>query len=271
MRNPQVAGTFYPSDPETLRTQIREFFSKTPKQERKASFAIAPHAGYTFSGQTAAFTYSALEKADTYIIVGPNHHGMGMPVSVSMQDIWATPLGPVELDRELAAQICRQSRAEPGEDAHELEHSIEVQLPFLQERFTKFKIVPISILPFGNTEEMLSLYSEIGHAIAKAVKESGKKVAVIASSDFSHFIPKEKAEQLDKIAIKKIESLSAKEFLETTVTQDMSICGFAPITIAMLAAKELGATKGKLLHYTTSAETTGDTSQVVAYASMILV
>ena len=194
-----------------------------------------------------------------------------MPVSVSMQDQWETPMGPVEIDRDLAAKICRNSRAEPDEDAHELEHSIEVQLPFLQEKFDDFKVVPISILPFGNTQEMLSLYSELATAITKAVKESGKKVAVIASSDFSHYLPKEEAEAKDRRAIEKIRSLSAKGFLEMVINQDLSICGFAPITIAMLIAKEHGATKGKLLNYTTSAEETGDTAQVVGYASMILI
>jgi len=271
MRNPQAAGSFYASEPAELRSQAKGFFRNAKQEQGKSLFAIAPHAGHEYSGQTAACSYSALEKADTYIILGPNHRGIGRPAAVSMQDAWHTPLGPVEVDRELAAKICREPTLEPDEDAHELEHSIEVQLPLLQERFGKFKIVPISLAAFGDPKEMYGFCSRIADSISKSVKESKKKIAIIASSDFSHFLPKETAERLDKKAIEKIKALSAREFLESVLMEDLSICGFAPITVLMLAAKELGAKKGKLLHYTTSADTTGDASSVVAYASIILV
>ncbi len=271
MRNPQVAGSFYTSEPAELKSQVKRFLSNVKCEQGKSLFAIAPHAGHEYSGQTAAYTYSALEKADTYIIIGPNHRGMGHPAAVSMQDAWYTPLGPIEVDRELAAKICREPTLEPDEDAHELEHSIEVQLPFLQERSGKFKIVPISLAASGDPKEMLGFCSRIADSISKSVKESKKKIAIIASSDFSHFLPKETAERLDLKAIAKIKTLSAKEFLESVLLEDLSICGFAPITVLMLAAGKLGAKKGKLLHYTTSADTTGDPSSVVAYASLILV
>jgi len=271
MRNPQVAGTFYTSDPEELRAQVKGFFRDAKQAQGTASFIIAPHAGHEYSGKTAAYSYSALEKADTYILIGPNHRGMGNPAAVSMQDFWYTPLGPIQVDRELAAKICREPTLTPDEDAHELEHSIEVQLPFLQEKFDKFKIVPISLAAFGDPKEAFGFCSRIAASVAKAVKESKKKVAIIASSDFSHFISKQAAEKTDKKAIQKIESLSAKEFLESVLLEDLSICGFAPITVLILAAKELGAKKGKLLHYTTSADATGDESSVVAYASIILI
>ena len=272
IRHPVVAGTFYPLDKETLVRQLDSFFKET-KGNGKPISAIVPHAGYMYSGKVAAHTYSSLPQADTYILLGPNHNCMGPNISVFPEGGWSTPLGTVQIDSALTMDICKNSRAELDTFAHEREHSIEVQLPFLQHRFKDFKIVPISLMPSpyaGDKEEFYLLCSELAEAIASTIKKSNKKIIILASSDFSHYVSQEVAKRDDSKAIELINSLSAKEFLSFVIDNNLTICGYGPICTAILASKKLGAKKGKLLKYSTSGDTTGDYSQVVGYASILI-
>lgn len=181
MRQPAVAGQFYPLRPENLEKELKQCFEGLDIRERNILGAVCPHAGYVYSGRVAAHVYAALPKADTYVLFGPSHTGYGSPVSVST-DTWKTPLGTLEVDRELAEGLAG-SIVDVDELGHRYEHSIEVQLPFLQYRFDQnFRILPICL---GMQDEETAI--EVGTLIANLVSKSGKKVAFIASSDFTHY------------------------------------------------------------------------------------
>jgi AmmeMemoRadiSam system protein B len=274
IRAPAVAGTFYNLDKEMLKKQIERCFAHKlgPKEIRQQSFtaAIVPHAGYEYSGPTAAWVYSKIEKAN-YVILGPNHTGLGARFALMKVGMWKTPLGEVIIDQEFAEKLLECKLLEFDVMAHENEHSIEVQLPFLQYRFgDDFKFVPISILNEFADETLLEACRVIGKGIASTIKKRKEKWIIIASSDFSHYVPQERATKTDKYVIKAILDLNEKDFFARINEKDASVCGFGPIAIAIVAAKELGAKKGELLKYSTSGDITGDLGAVVGYASIML-
>ncbi len=265
-RNAAFAGSFYPSDKKKLEEMINSYLSKAQKtiaEKRKTHCIIAPHAGYIYSGQTAAYAFAALKKAKTFVIVSPNHTGNGKPISIFPAGTWETPLGKVKVNAELSEKIAKLLGTETDIEAHLGEHSIEVQLPFLQRLFGKeIEIVAIT-LATASLQEL----KEIGKAIATIAK--GEDLAVIASSDFTHFEPKENAEKKDLAAIKMIEKLSISTFFEAVMSKNLSICGFGAIIAAMSYCQEKGYFKGgKLLHYDSSATATHDTASVVGYAAI---
>jgi hypothetical protein len=227
---------------------------------------ISPHAGYIYSGPVAGATISRTKFKDTFIIIGPNHTGSGKPLSIMTEGTWKTPLGEVEIDSELGKQILANSKyLEEDKTAHLYEHSIEVQLPFLQYFKPDFKLVPIVLAYAGG-----AVYKEIGKEIAKAVKESGKKVVMIASSDMTHYESQESAKKKDTKAIEAILDLNEDELLKRVDEFNISMCGYAPAVSVIVAAKELGATGAELVKYQTSGDTTGDYSAVVGYAGIII-
>jgi len=270
MRYPVVSNMFYPGD----ETALESFFLKAINKEAKASGeiigAISPHAGYMYSGMCAGFTYSAIagsfKEPPIFVILGPNHSGNGSGVSISLQD-WKTPLGEVKLDKELAKAIRKHSQyADFDENAHTDEHSIEVQLPFLQHIYKNFTFVPISIMLFD--EEVAE---DLGKAIFEAEKEIGKRICVIASSDFTHYEPAKQAESKDNEALEKIKEFDAKGFFQLVYKNKYTICGTMPITVLLHYAKLKGGKKVEVLKYTNSGETTGDFSSVVAYVSAVMI
>jgi AmmeMemoRadiSam system protein B len=276
VRAPIVAGMFYDLEPERLKKQIEGCFNhplgpkeKLLKSKQKIIAAVAPHAGYMASGPVQAWTYSKIEKAN-YIIVGPNHSGFGSRFAIMKNGLWKTPLGGVSVDENLANKLensCKLIR----QDAipHQSEHSIEVQLPFLQYKFgNDFKFVPLCILSDLPSDSFLENCNIVGDAIAKAVKESKEKWILIASSDFSHYIPQERAMETDKKVINAIKKLDERLFFKRIQQLQASVCGYGPIAVTMIAAKGLGAKNAKLLKYATSGDTTGDISAVVGYASI---
>ena len=180
MRAPAVSGQFYPRSKNDLDREISRCFESVPTGERPVLGAVVPHAGYIYSGNTAAYVYSVLPKADTFVLLGPNHTGYGSGVSVS-SEIWSTPLGEVDSDIEFIKALPRRI-IDTDETAHKYEHSIEVQLPFLQHRFSNFNIVPVCL---GMQDEETAL--EVGMELAEAARKVNKKVVIIASSDFSHY------------------------------------------------------------------------------------
>lgn len=264
MRQPTVAGQFYPLNPKILKKEISKYFSGIGTSQRNVIGAVVPHAGYIYSGSVAAHVYAVLPKADTYIILGPNHTGMGSLVSVS-QDTWLTPLGKVETDIELA-KLLAGTIVDFDELAHIYEHSIEVQLPFLQYRFgNDFEILPVCM---GLQDEEIAV--EIGNEIARAVLESGKKVVIIASSDFTHNQPADIARDVDHYLIKAILDMDIPEFYRRRAEKNISACGYGPIAAMLTATSALGVKKNSLLKYATSGDITGDMSAVVGYAAIIV-
>ena len=272
VREPAVAGSFYPSDKnfliKTIEDCINHKFGPKKIQEKDFYASVVPHAGYIYSGPVAAWTYSSIKKAN-YIIVGPNHYGVGFEFSTLKDFIWKTPLGEVLVDNKIVEKMIEKCKVENDFRAHEYEHSIEVQLPFLQYRFKDFKFVPISIIHSIPSEELLEKCKELGKCLAKVVKESREKWILIASSDFSHYIPHSKAKKIDFQLIREIEKMREEKFWKKLIENQASVCGYCPIVVAISFAREMGAKKGKLLQYKTSGDITKDKSSVVGYASII--
>lgn len=264
-REATVAGAFYPSNPTQLKGILKEFFSNVKKEKEKTNSIIAPHAGYIYSGKTAAYSYSALKELDCFILLGPNHTGFGKEVSVYPEGKWVTPLGEIEIDGRIGKKLIgKMERASFDEVAHLQEHSLEVQVPFIQFIFgEKAKIVPITLM----TED-LSTVEELGKAIYEIEKEGKREIGVIASSDFNHFVPEETAKEKDGRAIERITEMDIKGFNELVEREKMSICGYRAIDALMYYCKEKGIHRGKLLDYSTSADTSEDRMNVVGYAAI---
>jgi len=275
IRAPVAAGTFYNLDSEMLKRQIEACFKHKigPKgtKTQKMIAAIVPHAGYMYSGAVASWVYSRMEKAN-YIILGPNHTGSGARFAVSKKELWKTPFGEVAIDEGLADELIKECKLlEYDVIPHMHEHSVEVQLPFLQYRFgSDFKFIPISILNEFADETLLESCAVIGKGIAKIIKKEKEKWIVIASSDFSHYVDQKLAKETDLAVIRAIKKLNEKLFFEKISERNASICGFGPIAVAMIAAKELGAKKADILKYATSGDITEDFGSVVGYASIII-
>lgn len=264
-REAVVAGQFYPGSEDALEQQLRDFIDEEAEKEEVLG-VVSPHAGYTYSGKVAGAVYSRMAPAETFIILGPNHTGRGRPFSIMTDGKWKTPLGSVEVDSDLAKGILFESRnLEDDEKAHSYEHSLEVQLPFLQYSKRRFRFVPIILSPAA-----LSIYEEIGEAIARVIKSKKTKTIVIASSDMTHYESRKSAEEKDKEAIKAILELNEGKLLEKVRELDISMCGCAPVATTLVACKELGAKKAELIQYMTSGDTSGDYSAVVGYAGIVI-
>jgi AmmeMemoRadiSam system protein B len=276
VRRPTQAGAFYEGDAESLKRQIEECFlhkfgpGKIPKVAetslKNIIGLICPHAGYMFSGPVAAHAYYELAldgKPDTVVIFGPNHTGYGSALAVMNEGFWHTPLGDVEIDSEAANKIAKEANIIDIDDsAHRLEHSIEVQLPFLQYLYGQdFKIVPICFL----MQDLLSA-KEIGKAVARVL--AGKNTAVIASSDMTHYESQQSAAKKDRQALEAVEAMDEDRFYSVVESQRISACGYGPIVALISAAKILGAKEAKLLSYKTSGDIIGDYSSVVGYAAV---
>ena len=263
VREPAAAGMFYSADSEILRENIKELFSNA-KMNNDCVGVVSPHAGYTYSGKTAAKAISSLKPAETFIIIGPNHTLMGPEFSIMGHGSWKTPLGEVRINEELAHQLKRNKILEEDSFGHEQEHSIEVQLPFLQYMFKdQFQFIPISVANTSYSETFLEHCKSVGETIA----EHSDNVSIIASSDFSHYIPLKTAKRYDMEAIECIENLESEEFFHTLKKHNASVCGFGPIAILMTSMKKIEK-KGKLIAYTSSGEATHDYDSVVAYAAI---
>jgi len=277
VRRARVAGSFYAGSTESLKKQIEECFTHgfgpgelpvlDQKGPRKIVGLVCPHAGYMFSGPVAANAYHRLASdglVDLFVILGPNHHGLGSGVAVMNAGVWRTPLGDVEIDAETAKEIVRISGiVDVDESAHSYEHSVEVQLPFLQYVYgSSFKFVPISFLM-----QDLETCRDIGETLLEALK--GKNAVVIASTDMTHYEPHRRATEKDKKAIEAIVKLDEELFYSVLDSYKVSTCGYGPVIALITLAKKAGVRKAELLNYKTSGDITGDTSAVVGYASLV--
>jgi AmmeMemoRadiSam system protein B len=276
IRSPAVAGSWYAGTPNRLRKQIEELFTHrlgpgslptvVKEGPRNLVGLVVPHAGYLASGPVAAHAYYHLAKdgkPDVIVIFGPNHTGYGSALSIMNEGAWRTPLGDVEVDTETANKILRASDIIDADDrAHVYEHSIELQLPFLQYLYgSEFRFVPVCFMM-----QDLESSREVGKAVAAALK--GKNGLVIASSDMTHYEPQERAEKKDRMAIDAALKMDEEQYYHTVEDYGISTCGYGPTIAAITAAKELGAKKVELLCYKTSGDILGDRSAVVGYASI---
>ncbi len=264
IRKPAVAGYFYPGRAEELREMLRQMVDQKKRKE-KALAVVSPHAGFIYSGYVAGAVFSSVLLPEHFIIQGPSHRGMRSLFAVMTKGAWQTPLGDVPLDSTLAQAILkRSSLIEEEERAHAQEHSLEVQLPFIQYLRQDFSIVPICISPMADYQEL----EELARAVAGGIRESGQDVLIVASTDMSHYVSQETAKRKDFLAIEKVLALDARGLFDVVQKQDISMCGFQPTTAAILAAKELGAKKAELIRYQTSGDTSGNYDEVVGYAGL---
>ena len=274
MRTPAVAGMFYPKMQQELKTTIKDCFlhqygpGKLPPstEDGKIFGVICPHAGYMYSGPVAAHSYYAISslKPDLVIIIGPNHWGVGCNVATMKEVVWKTPLGDVEVDTNAAVEANKNSKLiELDFLSHSKDHSLEVQLPMLQEIYPhKFKILPIILI-----DQSYNAAKEIGLAIAKLIKN--RNAIIIGSSDFTHYEKNEFAHKQDKALIEPILKMDVDKFYRILQENQVSACGYGAIASTMIACRELGATKGSLAKYATSGDVTGEKDSVVGYASII--
>lgn len=280
-RAPAVSGSFYPESPEKLKKQISNFAKGVKVSPKKCVGLVAPHAGYEFCGRTAALAYkSVTDGFDTIVLLGPNHYGLGVGVSTTTES-WSTPLGIVEADRKFIEKI-RGKLIMDDRLPHLKEHSIEVQLPWLQYFFKGFKIVPISINPIYYD---IKTARDIGESIANAAKSLGRKALLVASSDFTHYgaayayepfagepedIIIRKIKEADKQAIDLILDLKPDELIRLCDEKRLTICGYGGIAAMLHAAKILGAGHGELIDYSTSYDISQDINAIVGYAGIII-
>jgi AmmeMemoRadiSam system protein B len=264
-RNPVVAGQFYPGSPDGLRKMVGGLVDDGAKKV-EALGLVSPHAGYIYSGPVAGAVISRIKFKDTFVILGPNHTGRGKAFSIMTQGTWKTPLGEVEIDSQLGSRILTTTGyLEEDQMAHQWEHSIEVQVPFLQYFKPDVKIVPIVLAHASG-----ATYKQIGSGLARAVKESKRGAIILASSDMTHYEPHEVAKKKDSQAIEAILDLDEDELLKRVEELNISMCGYAPVVSLISASKELGAKKAELVRYQTSGDTSGDYSSVVGYAGIII-
>ncbi|MDH7593097.1 MAG: AmmeMemoRadiSam system protein B [Methanomicrobiales archaeon] len=259
-RQCSFAGMFYPKDPHHLEQLLGRLFDGA-NAPLDAFGIVSPHAGYTYSGRTAAMAYGAIREEffGTFVVIGPSHRGY---LTCTSQTPWETPLGIVEIDREFVNAL----DIRVDEYSHRNEHSIEVQLPFIKFRYPRARIVPIMM-----GEQELSAAKMLAESIAKAARTVHREIRVVASSDFSHYIPHEEARRQDLYAIEALKTLDLPEFYRRLAEEGVSACGYGTIAAMCLACQALGAKEAKLLSYTTSGEVTGDFSQVVGYAAIAVI
>ena len=266
IRQPAVAGKFYSGDPHELRSELERLVTvETPRE--KVLGVIAPHAGYLYSGVVAGTLYGAVEIPPTVIILGPNHHGVGARAALYPGGEWLTPLGAVPINSTLSGLVRKHAPfVEEETTAHHFEHSLEVQLPFLQLVRSAVTIVPLC-LGFGDYASCRTL----GLGIARAIREFGEEVLIIASSDMTHYESAAAAKKKDELAIDEVLALNPEGLLRVCRDKEITMCGVIPATVMLVAAIELGATRAKLVRYATSGDVTGDNRQVVAYAALTVV
>lgn len=264
-RQPAVAGQFYPGDEHKLRVALSQLIPKhaSPMQ---VTGVISPHAGYLYSGAIAGQLFSRITIPDTVLIIGPNHSGIGAATALYPDGEWLTPFGPTPINSRLNALLLQHGPyLRSDSTAHQREHSLEVQLPFLQYLRPDVTICALCI-GHGDYPPL----RDIGHGIAAAVREYGKEVLIVASSDMTHYESADSARRKDEMALDRAAALDGKGLLEVCQRQRITMCGVAPATVMIEAALQLGAAHAEVVAYGTSGDVTGDNNQVVGYAAVMV-
>jgi AmmeMemoRadiSam system protein B len=265
IRPPAVAGRFYPSDSVELARRIDEY-SLGAVEKQSALACIVPHAGYMYSGHVAGAVYSALKIPPRCILLGPRHYPQGQSMAILSEGSWQTPFGEATIDSALASELARACPSLREDTvAHEREHSLEVQLPFLQRLAGEFQFVPVVL-----GTDRYPLMEQLGHAVAKVLSERQEPVLVIASSDMNHYESDAITRVKDSRAIERILALDPRGLYDTVRTEGITMCGYAATVAMLVAVRELGATKAEIVRYATSGDISGDLDQVVGYAGIIV-
>lgn len=263
-RSPAVEGTFYPGSKPQLESLLQSYITKAPTR-KKVLGLFSPHAGYIYSGKIAAEVIFQTDIPETVVILGPNHRGYGSPVSLSYQK-WQMLLGDVEIDYAFADLMLQEDKTiQIDETAHQFEHSLEVQVPFLQYIQKNLRIVPIAIQHISYEK-----CQQLGNTLARCIQSQKKEILLLASTDMNHFESRSVSEKKDKLALDHINHLSPEALYNTVHSERISMCGVIPVTVMLEATMKLGATKSDVLRYTDSGEVSGDTDQVVGYAAGII-
>jgi len=267
-RLPAVAGSFYEAAPDRLRAQLAACFAPNPKPATKERFigAVVPHAGLMYSGHVAAAFYALADLPRRLIILCPNHTGFGHYAAINREGDWRTPLGNVKIDSALADALMQNARVLADDwRAHAREHSLEVQLPFLQQLLGDFTFVPICL-----AAPRYDLCEEVGNAIADVVTTQSEPVGILASSDLNHYQSQQVTLEKDQRAIDQVLALDPRGLWRVVEEEDISMCGFIPTTTMLIAAKKLGAAHARLIKHATSGDINGDYGHVVGYAAILI-
>jgi len=267
-RPPIVAGTFYEATRDRLRQQVAFCFKESPVQEAKERFigAVVPHAALLYSGHVAASFYAVADLPKRLIILCPNHTGLGHFAAINREGTWQTPFGEARIDTALADALLKKTNLlAEDERAHAREHSLEVQLPFLQQLLGDFTFVPICL-----GAPRYEMCEEIGHAIADVVTAQDEPVGIIASSDLNHYEDQKTTMVKDALAIEQVLALNPRELWRVVNELDVSMCGYIPTTAMLIAARNLGASRARLMKHATSGDINHDYGHVVGYASIII-
>ncbi|QJA06095.1 AmmeMemoRadiSam system protein B [Thermosulfurimonas marina] len=264
-REPAVAGQFYPGDPVHLRAELARLIRATGPQV-EALGVVAPHAGYMYSGAVAGEVYGRLVPPEVAVILGPNHTGLGQRAAVLPVGVFLTPLGEVPIESPLAEDLLsRVPFLREDALAHLYEHSLEVQVPFLQYLNPEVSLVPVCLSRLS-LEEIF----ELGEGLAQAVEAYPRRVTLVASTDFSHYVPDEVARRKDRLALERILELDPEGLVEVVARERISMCGVIPTAVMLVAVRALGAQRAELVRYATSGEVSGDYAQVVGYAGILI-
>jgi MEMO1 family protein len=267
IRPPVVSGRFYPSDEKKLAREIEQYTASTNKSKKAFTRGcVVPHAGYMYSGHVAGAVYSAIEIPARCILLGPRHFPGGEAMAIISEGSWRTPFGDAEIDSELAEEL---KRACPllREDrvAHQREHSLEVQIPFLQQLAKNPRFVPV-VLATQRYAELESL----GHAVARVIAAHSEPVLLIASTDMNHYESDAITRVKDQKAIERILALDPRGLYDTVRSEEITMCGYAATVAMLIAMRDLGAKDAKLIRYATSGDITGDRDEVVGYAGIVI-
>lgn len=264
LREPAVAGRFYPGEPDRLRREVASLMG--PVVEPWAALALmGPHAGYVYSGAILGQTYARVVVPRRVVLMCPNHTGRGVPRSLWSGGSWRLPVGTVPIDEALGDALQRQCGVEPDRAAHLREHALEVHLPFALARQPALRIAALCL---GGLE--LDECREIGEGLARVVQDSDEPVLLVASTDMSHYISATEAAALDGLALQRVQALDPEGLYRTVRSHRISMCGVLPTTVALFAAQALGASEAELVRYGHSGETSGDHDRVVGYAGVLV-
>jgi hypothetical protein len=261
-RDPVVAGRFYPGDPIRLAREVDRLLAAAG-EPAKVLGLVAPHAGYVYSGAVAGAVYARVVVPERVIVLGPNHTGLGGKVALWAEGRWETPLGAVPVDAGLAEALLASPLVARDREAHRFEHSLEVQVPFLQRRQARLSIAPLCLGPLAWPE-----CEALGKHVARAASAAG--ALLVASSDMSHYLPAAEARAKDERALEKLLALDPRGLHEVVRREHITMCGFVPATVMLVAAREMGATRASLVRYGHSGETSGDDRSVVGYAGVVV-
>src|SRR5580700_4173156 len=249
IRPPAVAGHFYPSNSNELAQAVDGFLSPQVEKNR-ALGCVVPHAGYMYSGHVAGALYSSLDVPARLILIGPRHYPRGGSLAILSEGSWASPLGDAKIDSAMAAELKHEfPRLREDAVGHEREHSLEVQIPFLQRLRGDFRFVPIVL-----GTDRYGVLEELGHAVAKVAAAQGEPVLVVASSDMNHYESDAITRVKDEHAIARVLALDPRGLYDTVRAEEITMCGIAAAVVMLVAVRDMGATNAELARYATSGD-----------------